>query len=70
MTVTERHDCQPPSAESIGQIWTCPVCGDAWRVEEGAPIGGELRCGGDFRCLTGAPDRLRASPLVSARAAT
>jgi hypothetical protein len=41
MLDTERHDCQPPSAESIGQIWTCPVCGDAWRVEEGAPIGGE-----------------------------
>jgi hypothetical protein len=41
MTDTERHDCQPPFAESIGQIWTCPVCGDAWRVEEGAPIGGD-----------------------------
>jgi len=41
MTDTERHDCQPPSAESIGQIWTCPVCGDAWRVQEGAPIGGD-----------------------------
>jgi hypothetical protein len=25
MIDTERHDCQPPSAESIGQIWTCPV---------------------------------------------
>ena len=41
MTDNEMHDCQPPHAESIGQIWTCPVCGDAWRVDEGAPIGGD-----------------------------
>jgi hypothetical protein len=20
----ELHDCQPPPAESIGQVWTCP----------------------------------------------
>ena len=40
MTDMEMHDCQLPQAESIGQIWTCPVCGDAWRVTEGAPIGG------------------------------
>jgi hypothetical protein len=37
----EVHDCQLPPAESIGQIWICPICGDSWRAEEGAPIGGE-----------------------------
>ena len=34
------HDCQPAQAQMIGQVWTCPICGDAWRAEEGAPIGG------------------------------
>jgi hypothetical protein len=34
MTDTERHDCQPPSAETIGQIWTGPVCGN-WLASRG-----------------------------------
>jgi hypothetical protein len=41
MTDTERLDCQPPSAETIGQIWTGPCAAIGWRVEEGAPIGGD-----------------------------
>jgi hypothetical protein len=39
--VTEQHDCQPPTPEAIGQIWTCPVCEDSWVCKEGAVIGGE-----------------------------
>jgi len=41
VAVTDQHDCQPPTPESIGQIWTCPVCGDSWVCKEGAVIGGE-----------------------------
>jgi len=41
VAVTDQHDCQPPKPEFIGQIWTCPVCGDSWVCKEGAVIGGE-----------------------------
>jgi len=41
MTDSGLHDCQPPAATEIGQIWTCPTCGDTWRTAEGPPIGGD-----------------------------
>jgi hypothetical protein len=41
VAVTDQHDCQPPTPEAIGQIWTCPVCEDSWVCKEGAVIGGE-----------------------------
>ncbi len=41
MTDISQHDCQPPTPESIGQIWKCPSCGDTWLCQEGAIIGGD-----------------------------
>jgi hypothetical protein len=69
---SELHDRQPPPADSIGQVWTCPICGDPWRAEEGAPIGWRrLRMGsGWHRCEVEAPehDDLACWPLILQRA--
>lgn len=69
---SELHDCQPPPADSIGQVWTCLICGDPWRAEEGAPIGWRcLRMGSEWhRCEVEAAehDDLAPWPLILQRA--
>lgn len=43
------HNCSPPPGDELrklglraGDLWTCPVCGDNWRLKRGVQAGGLL----------------------------